>query len=256
MTRESAWRRTTRGYFVLSTIPDSTAQRILDIAPLIPTGGALAGWAAAYVSGVDVLDGLDPFTLARQPLPIHLGHDLGRMSLPQVRYVRQRLPATDRQICYGLSVTTPLRTAFDGGRWAPNLVEAVVFLDQVAHARRLDVAQLDQWCTPGARWPGVKQLRRALLLADSASVSPWETRLRVFYRLEACNGRLRGSGGPYRPPKPANRGEPYSLVANAASKDAAGGVMALRPRMNSRASGAPANRSMPASSHSMEMGPV
>jgi hypothetical protein len=180
MTRESAWRRTTRGYFVLSTIPDSTAQRILDIAPLIPTGGALAGWAAAYVSGVDVLDGLDPFTLARQPLPIHLGHDLGRMSLPQVRYVRQRLPATDRQICYGLSVTTPLRTAFDGGRWAPNLVEAVVFLDQVAHARRLDVAQLDQWCTPGARWPGVKQLRRALLLADSATASPWETRLRVL----------------------------------------------------------------------------
>ncbi|HWJ52710.1 MAG TPA: hypothetical protein VNT24_04960, partial [Propionibacteriaceae bacterium] len=165
MTRGSAWRRTTRGYFVPSTIPDSTAQRILDVAPLIPPSGALAGWVAAYISGTDVLDGLDPFTMARQPLPVHLGHDLGRAGLPQVRYVRERLPETDRQIRHGLPVTTPLRTAFDGARWAPNLVEAVVFLDQVAHAQRLDLAELDGWCTPGARWPGVKQLRRALAFA-------------------------------------------------------------------------------------------
>jgi hypothetical protein len=154
MTRGSAWRRTTRGYFVPSTIPDSTAQRILDVAPLIPPSGALAGWVAAYISGADVLDGLDPFTMARQPLPVHLGRDLGRAGLPQVRYVRERLPETDRQIRHGLPVTTPLRTAFDGARWAPNLVEAVVFLDQVAHAQRLDLAELNGWCTPGARWPG------------------------------------------------------------------------------------------------------
>ncbi len=153
MTRGSAWRRTTRGYFVPSTIPDSTAQRILDVAPLIPPSGALAGWVAAYISGADVLDGLDPFTMARQPLPVHLGRDLGRAGLPHVRYVRERLPETDRQIRHGLPVTTPLRTAFDGARWAPNLVEAVVFLDQVAHAQRLDLAELDGWCTPGARWP-------------------------------------------------------------------------------------------------------
>jgi hypothetical protein len=42
---------------------------------------------------------------------------------------------------------------------------------------------------------------------------------------------------------------------NAASKAAAGGSMAARRRTKERASGAPMRRSMPASSHSMEMGP-
>jgi hypothetical protein len=44
-------------------------------------------------------------------------------------------------------------------------------------------------------------------------------------------------------------------VAKAASKAAAGGVSAFCRRMNSRASGAPARRSIPASSHSIEIGP-
>ena len=185
MTRGSAWRRTSRGFFAPSTVPDSTTQRILDVAPLIPASGALGGWAAAYVLGVDVLDGLDPFTMTRLPLAVHLGGDLGRANLHHVRYVRERLSEIDRQIRHGLAVTAPLRTAFDGARWAPNLVEAVVFLDQVGHVLRLDLTLLDQWCVPGARWPGVRQLREALLLADSASASPWETRLRMFYVTQA-----------------------------------------------------------------------
>lgn len=82
-------------------------------------------------------------------------------------------------------MTTPLRTAFDGGRWAPDLVEAVVFLDQLAHALGLDLAELEPWCAPGNRWPGIKQLRRALDLADAGSESPWESRLRMFYMARA-----------------------------------------------------------------------
>ncbi len=45
-------------------------------------------------------------------------------------------------------------------------------------------------------------------------------------------------------------------VEKAASKAAVGGVRAFIERMKSSASGAPSSRSMPASSHSMEMGPV
>ncbi len=44
-------------------------------------------------------------------------------------------------------------------------------------------------------------------------------------------------------------------VLNAASKDAAGGSKSNR-RRNSSDSGAPVSRSMPASSHSTEIGPV
>lgn len=45
------------------------------------------------------------------------------------------------------------------------------------------------------------------------------------------------------------------FVEKAASKAAAGGVIALSLRTSSSASGAPCRRSMPASSHSTEVGP-
>ena len=66
--RGARWRTTTRGLFVPSDIPLTSAQRILEAVPLVPTMGALTGWAAAYVRGVDYLDGIDPFTL--QPLAV------------------------------------------------------------------------------------------------------------------------------------------------------------------------------------------
>jgi hypothetical protein len=57
MTRGPRWRRTSRGYLVPTEAAPTTTQRILDITPLLPTSGALAGWAAAYVHGVKQLDG-------------------------------------------------------------------------------------------------------------------------------------------------------------------------------------------------------
>jgi hypothetical protein len=72
-----------------------------------------------------------------------------------------------------------------GGRWAPDVVEAVVFLDQLAHALELDLTELTPWCGPGERWPGIKQLRHALAFADAASESSWESRLRMFYLVQA-----------------------------------------------------------------------
>lgn len=185
MTRGPAWRRTSRGWFVPADTPASPTQRIVEAVPRIPGGGALAGWAAAYVLGVDQLDGLDRDTMDPMPVPLHLGHDVGRAVYAGVRVVRERLPATDRRLWHGLPVTTPLRTVFDGGRWAPDLVEAVVFLDLAAHALELDLRDLDAWCVPGLRWPGIAQLRAALRLADARSASPWESRLRVFYEFEA-----------------------------------------------------------------------
>ena len=64
------------------------------------------------------------------------------------------------------------------------------------------------------------------------------------------------SGLPNRPKRHAPEAVRHPPpVAKAASKAAAGGVSAFCRRMNSRASGAPARRSIPASSHSIEIGP-
>ncbi len=185
MTRSRRWRRSSRGYFVPADAPETTTQRILGAGPLVPPGGALAGWAAAYALGTDFLDGRHPVTMATLPVPVHLGPHLARIAPTGLHFHRERLLPQHVTRVLGLPVTTPLRTAFDGGRWAPDLVEAVVFLDLLGHALELDLADLVPWCAPGERWPGVKQLRQALTLADAGSESPWESRLRMFYLFQA-----------------------------------------------------------------------
>lgn len=86
----------------------------------------------------------------------------------------------------GVPVTTPVRTAFDGARWARSLVEAVVFIDMMLAAGLLTTAELATYL-PEHRpaWKGVDQARRALALANGASASPPETRLRLMWMLTA-----------------------------------------------------------------------
>ena len=186
MTRGPRWRRTSRGYFVPAHSGDlTTAQRILDLAPLIHDTGALTGWAAAYVHGVDLLDGRDPQSMDPLPITVQLGRDLGRASSERVVYRREHLPARDRLTCHGLGVVTQQRAAFDGARFADNLVEAVAFLDQVTRVLPVTVADLASRVIPGARWSQLAQLQRALSLADPAAANPWESRLRMFATLRA-----------------------------------------------------------------------
>jgi len=180
-TRSRNWRRTSRGYFVPANVPEGSAgQRILNAAPLIPGRGALAGWAAAYVHGADLLDGLDPETMRPLPVTINLGNDLGRADTRDVRYVRDQLSHDDRQVRYGIPVTSPVRTALDGARWAVDPVEAVVFLDQITRALDLRVDDLIAAAAASHR-AGMPLVRRVLPLVEPASANPWESRLRMFY---------------------------------------------------------------------------
>lgn len=183
--RGPRWRSTSRGFFVPADVPLSTTQRVLEAVPLVPAAGALSGWAAAYVLGVDFLDGLHHETLMPFPVTVSLGSSAGRADTSQIHYVRDRLPFDHCLVRHRIRVTNPARTAFDGARWAPNLVDAVVFLDQVGHALDLDVTCLGVWCEPGGWWRGVDQVREALTWADMRSASPWETRLRLFYQQQA-----------------------------------------------------------------------
>ena len=181
--RGRRWRTTSRGCFVPSDVPVTPAQRILEALPLLPAPGALTGWAAAHVHGVDYLDGLDPFTLQALPVPVVLNTTAGRRNLPAVTYHRDRLGGAEvDSVQHGLPVTTVLRATIDGVRHARDLVEAVVFLDMVGHAVDLDLAQLAVWCHGHPGWRGVDQLRQAQRWCDPRSASPWETRLRMFYR--------------------------------------------------------------------------
>jgi hypothetical protein len=180
-TRSGNWRRTSRGYFAPASAPEGSAgQRILNAAPLIPVHGALAGWAAAYVHGADLLDGVDSATMRPLPVTIKLGSDLGRADTGNVHYVRDQLREAEREIRYGLPVTNPVRTALDGARWAADRVEAVVFLDQITRALGVRVDDLEA-AAAASRQAGLPLVRQVLPLVEPACASPWESRLRMFY---------------------------------------------------------------------------
>ena len=185
MVRGSLWRRSSRGCYVPADTAITPTQRIVELAPLVPVGGAVTGWAAAYALGVDLLDGLHPHTMAPLPATVLLGNDIGRHDLPLVRFRRAGLDSAEILSRHGLMLTIPLRTWAETVLETPDLVEAVVATDMVMAALGLERDALIRWCIERSRFRGMRRLRLALAWSDSASASPWETRLRLFYRRQA-----------------------------------------------------------------------
>ncbi|QDP96933.1 hypothetical protein FOE78_14305 [Microlunatus elymi] len=85
----------------------------------------------------------------------------------------------------GLRLTGAVRTAIDGARWADSLEEAVVFLDAMAAAKLITIDDLRAGLTEHRCRTGVGQAAEAVDHAEYGVRSPWETRLRACYRLEA-----------------------------------------------------------------------
>lgn len=68
--RGPGWRRAGPGLYVRAATALTPTQRIVEGACLLPGYGAVGGWAAAYWSGMRLLDGLDPS--GHTPLPVLL----------------------------------------------------------------------------------------------------------------------------------------------------------------------------------------
>ena len=171
--------RTAYGWYRRAGSSTSTAQRILDATAGLPDGALIAGWAAAYVHGVDQLDGLDDHTLAPLPVPVLLPPGQRRRSTDGVSYRQSRRTAA-REDVEGVPVTTLVRAAVDLARLSPSLTEAVVALDAVLGSRLLVHRRLQRVADGLVPRRGVRQARRAVELARVGVRSPWESRLRMF----------------------------------------------------------------------------
>lgn len=185
--RGPSWRRTSTGFY-RPTIepasgPTSTTQRIVDAAPLVPPGGAIGGWASAYVHGAEWLDGRGARNHVSR-VRVLLGSTVDRMP-SDPRYYRGLLESDEIQLVHGLPVTSLSRTAFDCARWTRTLADAVVNLDAMLRFTTLTLSDLGDWLPRVRGWRGVRRVRAALALADGRIRSPWESRLRVLYADEA-----------------------------------------------------------------------
>lgn len=139
-----------------------------------------------------MLDGRDR---RGEPMPVMLASpDAGRHRRrngiqPTRRYIRK----DEREIFEGVEVATIARAAYDLALDAPNLTEAVVYLDMctsttIAQART-PLDNVHRLVARHKKTRGIVTVREALTWVSSRSASPWETRTRL---LAAQGAGIRG----------------------------------------------------------------
>ncbi|WP_203337137.1 hypothetical protein [Nocardioides limicola] len=151
---------------------------------LLPAGGAVTGWAACRLHGVNLLDGLA--TDGRTPLPVpllvgragtgHKGHDGVRLLYADPGEVEHR---------HGIPVVSIERAVCDAMWLTHDLREAVVVMDMAAAARLTSITRVRDAVAARPRATGVILARQALTLANERSASPNETRTRLIWVLDA-----------------------------------------------------------------------
>ena len=143
--------------------------RLLNVS--LPRGGLFSGRTAAWLHGLD----LAPCN----PIEVTLPRRSPTSRLAGVSLTRSDVDDTDVANVQDLPATSARRTIADLARRLP-LVDAVVQLDVALHRRLVRIDQLRLWVDAHTGYRGIGRLRRALDLAEPASESPMETRLRML----------------------------------------------------------------------------
>jgi very-short-patch-repair endonuclease len=137
----------------------------------LPSGAAFTGLTALWLHGVDV----DPCN----PIEFALAADAGVSGRSHLLLRRSRFDSADMTRTGGLSATRPERAVLDACRRL-SLTEAVVVADATLHCRRVTMSELVAWGRANTGRHGIKKFRRVIELAEPASESPMETRLRML----------------------------------------------------------------------------
>lgn len=137
----------------------------------LPTEAVFSGRTAGWLHGLDVP--------ACDPIEVTLPR-LACTSRPAgVSLMRSNLDVTEVTAVRGLRATSATRTVADLVRQMPE-VEGVIHIETAVRRRLTSLAALQMWCERHVRYRGIGRLRRALHLAEPASESPMETRLRLL----------------------------------------------------------------------------
>lgn len=137
--------------------------------PRLPPDAAFSGLTAAWLHGIDVTPD-DPIEATA---PKHAGVS-GRAGM----MLRRSDLRNDVVTVRGIRTLSVARMLADlCGRLS--LTEAVVVADAALHSGRIRIQELAAWADAKPRRHGIRALRRVIALADPATESPMETRLRM-----------------------------------------------------------------------------
>jgi very-short-patch-repair endonuclease len=167
----ASWRRLGGGYYSFHSMAQDPNVLLAAVMRRLPRKAVFSGRTAAWLHGLD----LPPC----EPLEITLPMDSHTSRLTGVVVRRSTVDARETVMRRGLPATSAVRTIADLGRRLP-LVEAVATLDMALHRRLLKLVHLSSWAAAHPRYRGVARLRRAIELAEPATESVMETRLRLL----------------------------------------------------------------------------
>ncbi len=167
----ASWRRLGGGVYALRAIANNPDVVLAATSRRLPMSAVFSGRTAGWLHGLD----LPPCDPVEVTLP--LGSYTSRLTGIVVR--RSEVGASERVRRRGLPTTSAVRTLADLGRRLP-LVEAVAALDLALHERLLRSGDLRSWVCSHPRYPGLAHLLRTIELAEPATESVMETRLRLI----------------------------------------------------------------------------
>ncbi len=167
----ASWQRLGGGFYASRAIAHDPDVVLAATSRRLPGTAVFSGRTAGWLHGLD-LPPCDPVEVI---LP--LGSHTSRLTGIAVR--RSDVSASETVRRRGYPTTSVVRTIADLGRRLP-IVEAVAALDMALHERLLKSVDLRTWVCTHARYPGIRRLRRAVELAEPATESVMETRLRLL----------------------------------------------------------------------------
>src|SRR5216684_1577876 len=177
----ASWRRLGGGVYALRAIANNPDVVLAATSRRLPMTAIFSGRTAGWLHGLD----LPPCEPVEVTLP--LGSNTSRLAGIAVR--RSDVSASETVTRRGHPTTSVVRTLADLGRRLP-LVEAVAAMDMALHKRLLKSDDLRSWVCAHPRYPGIGRLRRTIELAEPATESVMETRLRLLLVI-AAQGRKR-----------------------------------------------------------------
>lgn len=160
-------------YVPVSPTPPDLLLRSRAAALLVAGRAVLAGYSAAEVLGASC----GPADAPAEVTMLEAGCQSYRCRGLRVR--RDLIDPTETGTVDGIAVTSPVRTAFDLARWAPNLMERVVAVDALAYRHRFVPESLMEVKYRHLGAHGSADLPKVVNLADARSESPMESRIRM-----------------------------------------------------------------------------
>jgi hypothetical protein len=201
------WQRTTRGIYLWSTRnADDTMIRIQTAAELLPEGAAIGGWASLFLQGAADLDGgpdmrvqrtarlrpsrargagtPSPPTTTLAPVTICVGPRALIRPRPGIDVSRRRMSPDDIVMVGDIPVLGAARSLVDLVAKQPS-EEGLVSIDAALRGKATQADAIAAYLQENPRVQDARRIRRLLGLADGASRSCPESRLRWIWVVEA-----------------------------------------------------------------------